>query len=359
MKFLVIILTALVSFSCSNRSPIEEKANLNLPKYKSILKSVYKTSIISIPAPCDIQCLLELEQTDKEIVKSLYSDSLLTKTLTLKIDRYGVFTFGVFRKDLDAYFLHYDSENTLSKLKKSELLDLTKLEDKWYFEHFRIPTLDVEPDIKNEIKTSVDSSKVISILDKTRNTRTEDSLREDYYGFDSLLINDYVTDNGNRILLKGSKSGDPYIIEITSSKGINRKYQMADNWYLASHSSVKWDNSDYVFINSGCGTSCWSGIAVSLTSDKVQYFDSYLSVDSISNIIVYPDTSNFDNLIVEQMVSKKNKTIELKLCNETPVRVNMFEYVNTDQNGEMIVIYKSEECKEVVKDFFDISEIYN
>ena len=81
MKFLVIILTALVSFSCSNRSPIEEKANLNLPKYKSILKSVYKTSIISIPAPCDIQCLLELEQTDKEIGDVQGRNKTLTKFL--------------------------------------------------------------------------------------------------------------------------------------------------------------------------------------------------------------------------------------------------------------------------------------
>ena len=70
-----------------------------------------------------------------------------------------------------------------------------------------------------------------SIEENVSNELTkEDIKREEFYGFDTLLINEYQSESGHKIKLEGSKSMDVYRISVKSKKGKLNKFEITDNW---------------------------------------------------------------------------------------------------------------------------------
>ncbi|MEO0685364.1 MAG: hypothetical protein AAFY76_10060 [Cyanobacteria bacterium J06649_11] len=167
---------------------------------------------------------------------------------------------------------------------------------------------------------------------------------ENFYGYDTLLIKKYLSESGHEINLRGSKSRDVYSINVTSKSGQSSTFKIADNWYIASHTYIVWDNDDYIFIRYGCGTNCWGGLVLSLNDNRgIMHYPAYVYSDSIRNLIVYPDSSNQRRIIIENLTNRKQISSELDLCKIAMMPIEMIDSVYLDAR-DLFVRYKTENC---------------
>ncbi|MFK7770583.1 MAG: hypothetical protein AB8F94_00535 [Saprospiraceae bacterium] len=185
----------------------------------------------------------------------------------------------------------------------------------------------------------------------------EDIATEEFYGLDTLMIKEYKSENGHQIKLEGSKSKNTYRISVKSNKGFSKKFQITENSYIAMHSSILWDNENYLFVKFGCGTSCWGGQILPLNKDKeAKIFMNHLYQDSIRNIIVYPDTSNYKTIILENFDNDKSISLTLDLCEETATPI---DYIDCYLEEEKYIVfkYKKADCEKVIKKKVSIEKI--
>ena len=135
--------------------------------------------------------------------------------------------------------------------------------------------------------------------------------KEGYWSSDSMLLKEYVTDNGNTIQLRGyyPRLESTYKISTVSQKGFKKSFDITDNEYIANRTSVLWDNEDFVFVRYGCGVPCWGAKVLSLNDNtETEDYLTYLYDDSLNNLIVYP-SEDWEYLILEDF-STKQKTSE-------------------------------------------------
>lgn len=206
---------------------------------------------------------------------------------------------------------------------------------------------------KKELNSNVENQPIEEISEENESYElTKEGLeREEFYRFDTLLINEYQSGSGHKIKLEGSKSMDVYRISVESKKGKSNKFKIADNWYIASHSFIVWDNEDYIFVHYGCGTSCRGALILSLNDSRgIIDYQGYIYDDSIRNLVVYPDSTNLNQIIVENFDNQKRISSELNLCEKTTIRMEMVDTVYVDDK-ELVMRYKSGDCesKETMK----------
>lgn len=186
-------------------------------------------------------------------------------------------------------------------------------------------------------------------VDSTNNIKSKEDLeREAYFGFDTLLVQEYLSANGNKIRLEGSKSKDVYRISVTTKKGVKKKFKIADNWYSASHLTILWDTKDYIFVRYYCGSSCWGGQILSLNDERgILGYPLYLFADSTEKIIVYPDTNNYSELIVENFRTNRSIKESFKFCKKFTMPTDAIDSVYKVNHDMIAVRFKNITCKEV------------
>lgn len=118
---------------------------------------------------------------------------------------------------------------------------------------------------KSNIEKTVQKDKIQTTLTHEQKTLIE---KEKFYEYDTLLFKKYISDNRNEIKLRGSQSRFLYNILTKSNKGVEKEFDIAENSYIANHSSILWDNDDFVFVRFGCGSPCWGGKVLSLNQDE-------------------------------------------------------------------------------------------
>lgn len=181
---------------------------------------------------------------------------------------------------------------------------------------------------------------------KTEASEQTDAERKAYYGYDTLLIKEYVSDNGHHIRLEGSQSGDTYRIRVKSKQGNRRTFQIAEDWYLASHSSIAWDNDDYLMVAYGCGTACWGAKILSLNDNRA--IDNYMAhayADSTRNLIMYADSATENTYILKNFDTQKQIKTTYDLCNSLiPIEL-AFESVQVTGNNKLEVKYVAADCE--------------
>ena len=214
---------------------------------------------------------------------------------------------------------------------------------------------------KKELNSIIENQPIEEINEENvpNELTKEDSEREEYYGFDTLLIKEYRSESGHKIKLEGSKSKDIYRIRVESKKGKSNKFKIADNWYIASHSFIVWDNEDYILVRYGCGTGCWGGLILSLNDNRgITDYQGYIYNDSIRNLVVYPDSNNLHQIIIENFDNQKRISSKLDLCQMSAIPMEMVDTVYVYEK-ELVVRYKSTNCelKETMK--INIEKIEN
>jgi hypothetical protein len=138
--------------------------------------------------------------------------------------------------------------------------------------------------------------------------------RQQFYGKDTLLLDEFQTPEGHLIKLRGSQSHDLYQIDVMTASGQLKSFETAEYAYGASHSSIKWINDNYIFVRQGCGTSCWTGLALSLSDDRgiIEIMLPFYS-DSISEIVIAPD-KELEYLEVINLNSDDKQKLDIKIC---------------------------------------------
>jgi len=206
---------------------------------------------------------------------------------------------------------------------------------------------------QGEAEIAIEEDNILGSLMK------DDSLNEDYFGFDTLFIKQYITDNNNEIKLEGSKSKDIYRIVAKNKNGLIKKFQIANNWYSASHSSILWDNEDFIFIRYGCGTSCWGAKVLSLNDNRgILNFPMYFYSDSVRNIVIFPDTIEPEKILIENLNSQRSIDLELKLCDKSAIPILMIDSVYFDNLNNINILYQGSDCKSLTK-VLNINQIKN
>ena len=178
-------------------------------------------------------------------------------------------------------------------------------------------------------------------------TQKVDTANEkDYFNCDTLLIKKYVSDSGNRIELRGSQSKDLFSISINPKNGKKFNYKLTDNWYIAAHLYIVWDNQDYIFLRYGCGTECWGGRILDVKAKKsIQDYPFYLYTDSIKNFIVYPDTIDMKKIYFENIKTRKKKAVEFDLCEEAVMPILTIDTIFEVEEKKIMVRYTDKNCK--------------
>ena len=173
--------------------------------------------------------------------------------------------------------------------------------------------------------------------------------RESYYEFDTLLIREFFTESGNHIQLRGSQSEALYRVDVRSKNGPKHKFIISQDWYIASHSKILWDNENYIFVRFGCGTQCWGGKLLSLIDGTSQDYLYYLFADSTQDLVVYPDSQNYEKLIIENFYKQSRQEVQLDLCKKSAIRIDMIKEVSIQSINEVIIEYMGESCEKVKK----------
>ncbi len=185
----------------------------------------------------------------------------------------------------------------------------------------------------------------------------EDIERDEFYGFDTLLIKKYKSESGHKIRLEGSKSKDIYRVYVESKQGITNNFKITDNWYIASHASIVWDNDDYIFVNYGCGTSCHGGLILSLNDNRgIIEYQGHIYEDSVRNLVVYPDSNNLQQIVIENFDKQIRISSHLNLCRKSAIPMEMIDTIFITEN-ELFVIYNSESCQSKETRNINIEEI--
>lgn len=174
------------------------------------------------------------------------------------------------------------------------------------------------------------------------NQKIDTENEKDYFNYDTLLIKKYISDSGNKIELKGSRSKDVYNIKING-----KFYKIADGWYQASHSYIVWDNKDFVFLRYGCGTECWGGKILNVNGKKqTRDFPFYLYTDSIKNYVVYPDTIDMKKIYFENIKTKQKKAVEFDLCEEAVMPILTIDTIFGVEEKKILIRYTDKNCKQ-------------
>lgn len=179
----------------------------------------------------------------------------------------------------------------------------------------------------------------------------KDSIEEEkYWGYDTLLLDEYVSDNGNEIKLRGSQSRFLYRISVKSNEGFEKDFDIAENSYIANHSSILWDNDDFIFVRYGCGSPCWGGKVLSLNRDEeIRDFVMYIYEDSINNLVVFTDTLDWDFLILEDLSTGEQKKEKFDFCEKASIPHWIIDTVTFVEPRTVEVKYKSKGCEEIKK----------
>ncbi len=177
----------------------------------------------------------------------------------------------------------------------------------------------------------------------------KDSIDEEkYWGYDTLLISEYTSDNGNRIELRGSLSNFLYQVRVTTNKGATKVFDVAENSYIASHSEVLWDNNDFLFVRYGCGSPCWGGKLLSLNDErKILDYSTYVYEDSVKNIVVYPDSTNWNYIIVENFNSEKKKGEIVDFCEKALFPYQAIDTIICKNNNQVKITYRATDCETI------------
>lgn len=179
------------------------------------------------------------------------------------------------------------------------------------------------------------------------------------YDYDTILIREYISDNKNIIRLEGSQIPSfIYRIKNTTLTGNSRSFQVAENSYMANHSSVKWDNDDFIFVHTGCGSPCWYAQVLPLkTNDKIKIYQFYIFQDSITNTIVYPKYDNFSAFIFENFKTGRYKEIHLNICMKCVRPIDAIIDVKSMEKGIIQIIYIGEDCEDEIRQVVDVRQL--
>ncbi len=169
--------------------------------------------------------------------------------------------------------------------------------------------------------------------------------RDDFWGYDTLLLKEYKSDDENIIQIRGNESGFIYRISTKSKKGIKKDFDVNSNIYMASHTSILWDNNDYLFIRYGCGSPCWGGKLLSLNNEEnIKDYQYYLYEDSLNNLILYPDES-WESLILENFSTKEIRKEKFDFCGESPNPFYVIDTVMNKSSKSVEVKYRTKDCE--------------
>ena len=180
---------------------------------------------------------------------------------------------------------------------------------------------------------------------------------DEYYGFDTLLLEEYVSESGNIIRLLGSKSNDLYQISVINTKGITKKFQIADNHYIASHSYIEWYNEHFIFVRFGCGTGCWAAKILSIDDNESKDYYNFIYEDQINNLIIYPDTVNSEFVVIENFQTNKSMKIDLNLCKEYILPIMAIDTVQKINEDKLLFEFSNKSCQQIEKKVITIREI--
>ena len=183
---------------------------------------------------------------------------------------------------------------------------------------------------------------------KNCHAQENDTNEKSIYDYDTLLIKEYTSENGHKIRLEGSRSKDLYRISVESKNGVKKTFNIAESWYIASHSSILWDNEDYIFVNSGCGTVCWIAQVLPLNNNRESlYYHEYIYEDSSKNLIVYPDTVNNEHLIIENFDTQQQIKAKLNICEQTILPILLVDTIYMKNENELLIKYYGDDCQQI------------
>jgi len=169
--------------------------------------------------------------------------------------------------------------------------------------------------------------------------------RENYYGYDSLDLGEYLSKFGHLIQLQGSKSGSLYRIKVKTKDNRNRLFEITDNSYISNHAQILWDNDEFIFIRTACGTECWLAIVLSLKGkmQKREYYN-YLYEDSLKNQILYLSETDWNSIIFKDLSTEKQDSQVLDLCEKPTLPFFSIDTTIYKEPNSIEVIYKGKDC---------------
>ena len=165
-----------------------------------------------------------------------------------------------------------------------------------------------------------------------------------YFGPDSLLLKTYDSDNGYQVKLRGSASQDIYSISIKRDGQKEVLFSTAEHWYPASHTSIEWDNEDFIFIRQGCGTNCWIGKLLSIKDNSITEFPQYVYTDSINNIAVVYD----EKFKIIDFKNNNETIIDIEICNKVMQAYYAIDSVYIESN-HITIDYLTPDCETLDK----------
>lgn len=168
---------------------------------------------------------------------------------------------------------------------------------------------------------------------------------ESYYRYDSIEIGQYVSKFGHSIHLQGSKSGSLYRIKVKTKDNRTGLFEITDNPYLSNHAQILWDNEEFIFIRTACGTGCSLAIVLSLngTMQKKEYYN-YLYEDSLKNQILYVSETDWNSLIFKDLLTEKQDSQVLDLCDKPTIPIFSIDTTIYKEPNSIEVIYKGKDC---------------
>ena len=184
-----------------------------------------------------------------------------------------------------------------------------------------------------------------SIVGKLSKSQLDSIEMERYYGYDSLDLGEYQTKFGHLIQLQGSKSGSLYRIKVKTKDNRNRLFEITDNSYISNHAQILWDNDEFIFIRTACGTECWLAIVLSLKGkmQKREYYN-YLYEDSLKNQILYLSETEWNSIIFKDLSTEKQDSQVLDLCEKPTLPFFSIDTTIYKEPNSIEVIYKGKDC---------------
>jgi hypothetical protein len=146
--------------------------------------------------------------------------------------------------------------------------------------------------------------------------------RENYYGYDSLNLGEYLSKFGHLIQLQGSKSGSLYRIKVKTQDNRTGLFEITDNPYISNHAQILWDNEEFIFIRTASGTAYRFAIVLSLKGkmQKKEYHN-YLYEDSLKNQILYVSETDWNSIIFKDLSTEKQDSQVLDLCDKPTIPI--------------------------------------
>jgi hypothetical protein len=185
----------------------------------------------------------------------------------------------------------------------------------------------------------------INIVEKLSKSQLDSIEMKSYYGYDSLDLGEYQTKFGHLIQLQGSKSGSLYRIKVKTKDNRTRLFKITDNPYISNHAQILWDNDEFIFIRTACGTECWLAIVLSLKGkmQKREYYN-YLYEDSLKNQILYLSETDWNSIIFKDLSTEKQDSQFLDLCDKATIPIFSIDTTIYKEPNSIEVLYKGKDC---------------